>query len=701
MNAGKAVGGLTAMTVGTKASTGGFKLLKIAIAATGIGLLVIGIASLAAAFSSSEEGQNKMAKIMDVIGVVVGNLTDILASLGEGIIEAFENPREAIEAFVKLVKENIINRFEGLLELIPQLGKAITLLFSGDFAESATVAGNAIAKIALGVEDAVGKSAAAISGFVEQTKQEVGEAQRLADLRAKTDKLAREQLVNRSNLEASVANLRLKAKLEEEFTTTERIKFLKEANVIQERLLNTDLVIAKNRAEIQRIFNTFSKSTKENLDAQAEAEAEVGRVERDRANQARAIQRELNTLSREGAALNRKLEGQKAKELNDATKKAIALSREVADARIANLEDEEEKKTALENIRFERQKESIIAEFGITEQSKVLIEELEIKHQANLTIIEDEADEIRKAKQAEDDLTALELRVLRNEDDLQAKIDQENALRNIELENTELTAIEKQLIIAESEKKIEAIRNKARQDQFKKDVDSINELRAINQTFSNFVGSLKALALTQAGDDAEKQKKIAKDFANIEMVITIAQIAAATALAITKALPNPIAVVAVTATGAVQVATAIAQRNKIRNLGEGGEATKSGVFNGPSHNSPSGGIDYYGTDGNHVRVEGGEMWAVMNKKSTAMIQAFSGWNALGGGVDFAHAAKGGAFMQDGGVVQRFVSQPVISQANQSEDILNAVRNLPPSIVIVEDINTGQANVAQVIERAQI
>ena len=70
-------------------------------------------------------------------------------------------------------------------------------------------------------------------------------------------------------------------------------------------------------------------------------------------------------------------------------------------------------------------------------------------------------------------------------------------------------------------------------------------------------------------------------------------------------------------------------------------------------------------------------------------------------MDFAQAAKGGAFMQDGGVVQRFVSQPVISQANQSEDILNAVRNLPPQIVIVDDINTGQANVAQVIERAQI
>ena len=233
VNAGKAVGGLAAMTVGTKSSSGGFKLLKIAIAATGIGLLVIAILSLASAFSSSEEGQNKMAKIMDVIGVIVGNVTDLFATMGEGIISAFENPLEAIEAFVKLVKENIINRFEGLLELIPRIGEAISLVFEGKFVQAAEVAGNAIAKVALGVEDFVGKSQAAIAGFVAQTVKEVKEAQRLADLRAKTDILAREQLVRRSRLEADVANLRLKAKLEEEFTTNERIKFLKEANVIQ------------------------------------------------------------------------------------------------------------------------------------------------------------------------------------------------------------------------------------------------------------------------------------------------------------------------------------------------------------------------------------------------------------------------------------------------------------------------------------
>ena len=74
---------------------GGFKSLKIAIIGTGIGALIIAITSLTQAFTRSEEGQNKFAKILGVIGSVTGNLLDLLADLGEGIISVFENPKQA------------------------------------------------------------------------------------------------------------------------------------------------------------------------------------------------------------------------------------------------------------------------------------------------------------------------------------------------------------------------------------------------------------------------------------------------------------------------------------------------------------------------------------------------------------------------------------------------------------------------------
>ena len=55
--------------------------------------------------------------------------------------------------FVKLLKENIINRFEGLLELVPQLGKAVSQLFKGDFSGAAETAANAVSKVTLGVDN--------------------------------------------------------------------------------------------------------------------------------------------------------------------------------------------------------------------------------------------------------------------------------------------------------------------------------------------------------------------------------------------------------------------------------------------------------------------------------------------------------------------------------------------------------------------
>ena len=131
--------------------------------ATGIGALVLAIVSLQQAFTRSEEGQNKFAKLMGIIGAVTGQFLDAIAGLGEKIITVFTSPKKAIIDFSNLIKENVVNRFEGLLELIPQLGKAIGLLFEGKFKEAGATAANAAGKVALGVDGIVDKTQNAIN----------------------------------------------------------------------------------------------------------------------------------------------------------------------------------------------------------------------------------------------------------------------------------------------------------------------------------------------------------------------------------------------------------------------------------------------------------------------------------------------------------------------------------------------------------
>jgi len=61
---GGALSGFKKFATGLKSVALGFKSVGGAIAASGIGLIVVTIAAIAAAFKSTEEGQNKFAKIM-------------------------------------------------------------------------------------------------------------------------------------------------------------------------------------------------------------------------------------------------------------------------------------------------------------------------------------------------------------------------------------------------------------------------------------------------------------------------------------------------------------------------------------------------------------------------------------------------------------------------------------------------------------
>ena len=99
---GGAISGFKKMSGSLKLVTTGFKSMRGAIISTGIGALIIGIVALTAAFTGSEEGQNKFNKIMTIIGAITGNLVDLLADLGEGIINTFTNPIESLKTLKRV-----------------------------------------------------------------------------------------------------------------------------------------------------------------------------------------------------------------------------------------------------------------------------------------------------------------------------------------------------------------------------------------------------------------------------------------------------------------------------------------------------------------------------------------------------------------------------------------------------------------------
>ena len=302
---GGAISGFTNLTKSVGGATKGFNLMKIAIIGTGIGALIVAIAAVGAAFTGSEEGQNKFAKIMGVIGALTGNLVDLLADLGEGIISAFENPVESLKSFGNLIKDNLVTRFEGLINLVPSLGKAITQLFKGNFSEAGKIAADAVGKVTLGMEsvtDTVSNATNAVKKFTEEQIKEGKAAAEVADMRAKADKIERDLIVSRSKLESEIAQLRLKSRQEDQFSAEERKQALLDAQVLEDSLLDKETEFLELRRDAQIAENTFSRSNKENLTKEAEAIAAVNRQQASRANTARQVQREVNTISKQISA---------------------------------------------------------------------------------------------------------------------------------------------------------------------------------------------------------------------------------------------------------------------------------------------------------------------------------------------------------------------------------------------------------------
>ena len=388
---GGAITKFKAFTGTLKGVTSGFKTMRLAIISTGLGALVVIIGSLIAAFSGSEEGQNKFAKLTTIIGAAVGNLVDLLADLGEGIIDAFLNPVETIKGFADTIKTFVVDKITGTIDSIGLLGGAIKKVFSGDFkgALEDTKKGfkGLVDNSPYGIiRDGIKSAADATKGFIKEQEKELKQAASVADMRAKADKIERKLIVDRSKLESEIANLRLKSRQEEEFSAAERKQALLDAQVLEDQLLDKETEFLELRRDAQILENTFSRSNKENLTKEAEAIAAVNRQQASRANTARQVQREVNTISKQIEAENKSKATQEkaeAKELAD-FKKILRDAEAVS----------EQEKRDLELIKIQEQYDNLILQ---AEENNIKTDELEAAR-----------DEAKKLKQKEFDDKDLE-----------------------------------------------------------------------------------------------------------------------------------------------------------------------------------------------------------------------------------------------------------------------------------------------------
>ena len=310
---GGAVSAFKSLQGGIGSAVKAFGTLKGAIIATGLGALLVAVTSLVTYFKNTERGGDALAVVLGALGAVVGKLTDVLVKLGEKLFEAFQNPQQALKDFGKLLKENITNRIEGLLELLPALGKAIGLALKGEFSAAAKTAADAAGKVALGVEDITDKVGAAVDATVEFSKSLVAAAKegaRVADLLNAVEDAERALIVQRAKANKQIAEARFIA---DDLTksTEERIAAVEKAGALEDAVAAKEVANQKLRLQALKAQSRISEVNEDQLVAIAEAEARVLELEQASIARKRRLGTEVKGLrAEEKAAADEKIKAE-------------------------------------------------------------------------------------------------------------------------------------------------------------------------------------------------------------------------------------------------------------------------------------------------------------------------------------------------------------------------------------------------------
>lgn len=169
----------------TAAATGnvstGMKVLRGAIIATGIGALVVVLGSLIAYFTSTQEGINKVNKVLTPLKVVFQTLIGVVQNFGKYLLEAITHPKQMLIDLLDFLKGQFMNRLNGMIDIFKGIGKIIT----GDIKEGIKQVGEAAAQTVTGVENVVGKVKDAGKAMSDTIDEAVKRGQRIEEINQK------------------------------------------------------------------------------------------------------------------------------------------------------------------------------------------------------------------------------------------------------------------------------------------------------------------------------------------------------------------------------------------------------------------------------------------------------------------------------------------------------------------------------------
>lgn len=300
------------MSNATNKSATSLKILRGAVISTGIGALVVALGSLIAYFTSTQEGIDKVNKVLTPLKVLFQTLWGVVQNVGKALVEAFTHPKQLLLDLGKFMQEQIINRATAIIDAFKGLGNILT----GNFKEGFKQVGDAALQAATGVKDVVGKVKEAGKAVSDTIGEAIKRGQRIEEINQK--------------LSASEADfIEQTAKLKQEFkeqnmiaedttkTFAEREEAARKSIEIQKKINK----LATDRNDLEQELLNLKFASNDTSDADR---AELAKKKAELAEQRTAMVEAVTTQNNKVNTIHKAAADEQAKQRKEASDKAIA-----------------------------------------------------------------------------------------------------------------------------------------------------------------------------------------------------------------------------------------------------------------------------------------------------------------------------------------------------------------------------------------
>ena len=270
----------------TKGLASGFKGLGLAMKTAGIGLIIGALNMLKEVLMKNQPVVDFMDKAMTSLGLVFQKVSETVIDLGTNIIDAFSNPKEALEGLWEAIKTNIVNRFEGLINQFKAVGKVLEGVFTLDWdmiKEGASDSATAFVQIATGLDEVQQTQAQEFfketaTAIAQVTTEAVKTADALVDQRKEVELLEAGQQKLMLTYQ-NQAELQRQIRDDESLTFEERIAANERLGEILDEQLETEQSLAQRKLDLAKAELELNSENLELQKAVILAETELVDIE--------------------------------------------------------------------------------------------------------------------------------------------------------------------------------------------------------------------------------------------------------------------------------------------------------------------------------------------------------------------------------------------------------------------------------------